>query len=113
MLRPDLIQVGGLLEGKKIAAMAEAYGLKVQPHICASSLSTAIGAHFSAAIPNFYIQEHFPYWDRIPGHVEVLMDPLETRVANGRIPIDDAPGYGVALDEKRLSGFVFAEVDLR
>ncbi|NDW03638.1 mandelate racemase/muconate lactonizing enzyme family protein [Jiella pacifica] len=113
IIQPDLGNTGGIWEGRKIAAMAEAYGLKVQPHICASSLSTAIGAHFSAAIPNFYVQEHFPYWDRTLGHVEVLKNPLETRVANGRIPIDDAPGYGVLLDEERLSDFVFAEIGLR
>ncbi|MCE7027119.1 mandelate racemase/muconate lactonizing enzyme family protein [Jiella avicenniae] len=113
IVQPDLGNTGGIWEGRKIAAMAEAYGLKVQPHVCASSLSTAIGAHFSAAIPNFYVQEHFPYWDRTPGHVEVLQNPLETRVVNGRIPIEDAPGYGVALDEERLKAFVFAEIDLR
>ena len=113
IIQPDLGNTGGIWEGRKIAAMAEAYGLKVQPHICASSLSTAIGAHFSAAIPNFYVQEHFPHWDRIPGYVEVLKDPIEPRVVKGRIPIDDAPGYGVALDEQRLAPFVLADLDLR
>src|SRR5690606_7839098 len=42
ILQPDISNTGGLLEACKIAAMAEAYSLKVQPHICASALSTAV-----------------------------------------------------------------------
>ena len=112
IIQPDLGNTGGIWEGRKIAAMAETYGVKVQPHICASSLSTAIGAHFSAAVPNFYVQEHFPYWDRTPGHVEVLKNPLEPRVTKGRLPIDDAPGYGVELHQDSLAPFLYAPVDL-
>ncbi|MCT8267129.1 mandelate racemase/muconate lactonizing enzyme family protein [Afifella sp. JA880] len=112
ILQPDLGNTGGIWEARKIAAMAEAYGLKVQPHICASSLSTAIGAHFSASIPNFYVQEHFPYWARVPGYVEVLQDPLEPRVQNGCLPVDDRPGFGVDLDDERIADFLFCRIDL-
>lgn len=110
ILQPDIGNTGGLLEARKIAAMAEAYSLKVQPHICASALSTAVGMHFSASVPNFYIQEHFPYWDRIAGHTEVLEDPLEPQVKGGRMPVLDAPGFGVTLRAKALSNSLFAEV---
>jgi galactonate dehydratase len=51
ILQPDIGNTGGLVEARKIAAMAETYSLKVQPHICASALSTAVGMHFSASIP--------------------------------------------------------------
>ncbi len=112
IVQPDLGNTGGIWEGRKIAAMAETYGAKIQPHICASALSTAIGAHFSASIPNFYLQEHFPYWPRIPGYVEVLRNPLEGRVSNGRIPIDNAPGFGVELHDENLAGSLAARIDL-
>ncbi|RVU13215.1 mandelate racemase/muconate lactonizing enzyme family protein [Methylobacterium oryzihabitans] len=97
ILQPDLGNTGGILEGRKIAAMAEAYGVKVQPHVCASALSTAIAMHFSAATPNIALQEHFPYWARIPGHTELLENPIEERVSGGTIPVLDAAGYGVTL----------------
>jgi galactonate dehydratase len=109
ILQPDLGNTGGILEGRKIAAMAEAYSLKVQPHICASALSTAIGMHFSASIPNFYIQEHFPYWDRISGYTEVLEDPLEPHIVGGRIPVLDEPGYGVTLRASSLGNSLYGE----
>lgn len=112
ILQPDIGNTGGLLEARKIAAMAEAYSLKVQPHICASALSTAVGMHFSASIPNFYIQEHFPYWDRIPGHREVLEDPIEPTVKNGLIPVRDSPGFGVTLRKEALQDSLYAAVEL-
>ena len=92
--------------------MGEAYSLKVQPHICASPLSTAIGMHFSASIPNFYFQEHFPYWDRIDGYRQVLKNPVEATVTNGTMPVSDAPGYGVELDHAALSDCLFQEINL-
>ena len=92
--------------------MAEAYSIKVQPHVCASALSTVIGMHFSAALPNFYIQEHFPYWDRIAGYTEVLENPIEPQVKNGFIPVSEAPGLGVTLRKKAIGNSLFAECAL-
>jgi len=112
ILQPDIGNTGGLLETRKIAAMAEAYSLKVQPHICASPLSTAVGMHLSASIPNFYIQEHFPYWARIPGHTEVLEDPLEPKVKNGMLPVSDAPGFGVTLRAEALQNSLYGTFTL-
>lgn len=112
ILQPDIGNTGGILEARKIAAMGEAYSLKVQPHICASPLSTAIGMHFSASIPNFYFQEHFPYWDRIDGYRQVLKNPVEATVTNGAMPVSDAPGYGVELDHDALSDSLFQEINL-
>ena len=112
ILQPDIGNTGGILEARKIAAMGEAYSLKVQPHICASPLSTAIGMHFSASIPNFYFQEHFPYWDRIDGYRQVLKNPVEATVTNGTMPVSDAPGYGVELDHAALSDCLFQEINL-
>jgi galactonate dehydratase len=109
ILQPDIGNTGGLHEARKIAAMGEAYSLKVQPHICASALSTAIGMHFSASIPNFYIQEHFPYWDRIAGYTEVLENPIEPSVVNGFIPVSDAPGLGVSLRKNAIGNYLWAD----
>ncbi|WFT79026.1 mandelate racemase/muconate lactonizing enzyme family protein [Methylobacterium sp. CB376] len=109
ILQPDLGNTGGILEGRKIAAMAEAYGVKVQPHVCASALSTAIAMHFSAATPNFSMQEHFPYWDRIPGYTQVLEDPIEPQVTAGTIPVRETVGYGVTLRKESLRDFLWAE----
>ena len=109
ILQPDIGNTGGLLEARKIAAMAEAYSMKVQPHVCASALSTAVAMHFSASIPNFYIQEHFPYWDRTAGYTEVLENPIEPTVVNGFIPVQDAPGLGVTLRKAAIANSLWAD----
>lgn len=113
ILQPDIGNTGGLAEARRIAAMAEAYSVKVQPHVCASAVSTAAAMHLSAALPNFYIQEHFPYWARIPGHVDVVEDPIEETVSGGFIPVSDRPGLGVTLRADALARWRQAELSLK
>src|SRR5690606_2956973 len=48
--QPDVCNTGGLMETKKIAAMAEAYNLRVAPHNYGSPLATAISLQACAAI---------------------------------------------------------------
>lgn len=112
IVQPDIGNTGGVLEARKIAAMAEAYGLKVQPHVCASALSTAVAMHLSASLPNFYIQEHFPYWSRIPGHMDILEDPIEPDLHGGFMPVRDAPGFGVSLKQSAVAASLFASIPL-
>jgi len=113
ILQPDIGNTGGVMEARRIAAMVEAYGLKVQPHICASAVSTAVGMHFSASIPNFYWQEHFPYWARIHGHVEVVNDPVEDDVTDGMVPVNDRPGFGVSLRRTAVDNWLWSEITLK
>src|SRR5450759_1829729 len=47
IIQPDVGNTGGIMEGKKIAAMAEAYNMRVTPHNCASALSTATSLQLS------------------------------------------------------------------
>ena len=53
VVQPDICHAGGISELKKIAAMAEAYYIKVAPHNPNGPIATAASAHLSAAIPNF------------------------------------------------------------
>ncbi|TWA84747.1 galactonate dehydratase [Azospirillum brasilense] len=110
ILQPDIGNTGGFAETHKIAAMADAYGVKVQPHVCGSSIAASIATHLSAVIPNFYVQEHFPYWARIPGWIEVATEPFESRLKNGALQIPDGPGYGVTLKDAVVREHIWAEV---
>jgi hypothetical protein len=47
----------GLLEAKKIAAMAEAYYVGVAPHNPLGPIANAAALHFALSTPNFLIQE--------------------------------------------------------
>ena len=58
IIQPDVCVVGGLLEMRKIAALAEAHYVTVAPHNPMGPLATAVNVHFSAAQPNFRILEY-------------------------------------------------------
>jgi galactonate dehydratase len=112
IVQPDVGNTGGIMEVKKIAAMAEAYNMRVAPHNCASALSTAASLQIAACIPNFMIQEIYPYFPERPGYVQVLMDSPEDRIQDGMAPIPTAPGLGVTLDSDRLRPFCWARCEL-
>ena len=58
IIQPDICVIGGLLEMRKIAAIAEAHYVTVAPHNPMGPLATAINVHFCAAQPNFRILEY-------------------------------------------------------
>jgi galactonate dehydratase len=106
ILQPDIGNTGGIMETKKIAAMAEAYNMRVQPHNCASPVSTAAALQLDACIANFLIQEVYPY--RIPAHFQIVDHAPELDIRNGWMPIPDRPGLGLELVEERVRPFLWA-----
>jgi galactonate dehydratase len=106
VLQPDIGNTGGIMEAKKIAAMAEAYNMRIQPHNCASPVSTAASLQLDACIPNFLIQELYPY--RVPEHFQIVDQAPEREVKNGFLPISDRPGLGIELVEERVKPFLWA-----
>jgi galactonate dehydratase len=106
VLQPDIGNTGGIMEAKKIAAMAETYNMRIQPHNCASPVSTAAALQLDACIPNFIIQELYPY--RIPEHFQIVDHAPEKDVKNGSITISDRPGLGIELVEEKVKPFLWA-----
>ncbi len=106
ILQPDIGNTGGIMETKKIAAMAEAYNMRIQPHTCASPVSTAAALQLDACIPNFIIQEIYPY--RIPEHFRIVDHAPEWDIKNSYMPIPDRPGLGVELVDGKVHPFLWA-----
>lgn len=94
--RISVCAVGGLTPAKKIAALAEGFGIKVVPHNPGnlSPISTAACVQLSAAIPNFSILE-LPADDYLPPKSEIV----ETSIAldRGYLGIPTIPGIGAGL----------------
>jgi len=97
IIQPDLTTVGGLLEGRKIAAWADAYYVLVAPHNVGGPVSTAAALHFAACTPNFRIQEHFN--DFAEAHVKESA-PGNPEVVDGYFGLPQGPGLGVTLNEE-------------
>lgn len=108
IIQPDLGVAGGLTEVKKIAAFAEAHQVYVQPHNCGGPVATAACVNLSFSIPNFLIQEMFPYWD--DGRFNIVEEPLEQRIRHGRLERGTAPGLGVTLNHDFLDRYRVAEI---
>jgi galactonate dehydratase len=106
ILQPDIGNTGGIMETKKIAAMAEMYSMRVQPHICASPVSTAAALQIDACVPNVFIQELYPY--RPDEHWEIVDAAPERLVKNGRMPIPARPGLGIELVTEKIRPFLWA-----
>ena len=98
ILMPDVKYCGGMLELKKIAALAEAAGMRIAPHGPASPIGNLAAAHVCAGIPNFEILE-FSYGE-VPWRAEIV-DPPE-QISGGYITVSDRPGLGVDLNDRTV-----------
>ena len=91
LIQPDLGNCGGFTEVKKICDMAYAYDVAVQPHICASPLSTTAALHLEAVIPNFEIHEHHIN-NRITSNMGLVTKDVQP--VNGVFEVPNEPGLG-------------------
>lgn len=98
ILMPDVKYCGGMLELRKIAALAEAMGLTVAPHGPASPIGNFAVAHVCAGLPNFDILE-FSFGE-VPWRAE-LIDPPEV-IERSHLTLPDRPGFGVRLNDREV-----------
>ena len=96
ILQPALGRVGGLLEAKKIAGMAEAHYAQIAPHLYCGPVEGAANVHLAAATPNFLILESIETWGGF--HGELLKTPI--RWKDGHVIVPETPGLGIELDEE-------------
>lgn len=95
ILQMALGRVGGLLEGKKIAGMAEAFYAQIAPHLYCGPIEGAANVQLSACSPNFLILESIQDWRGF--HSDILKQPMQWE--DGYVIPPTAPGLGVELDE--------------
>jgi galactonate dehydratase len=95
ILQMALGRVGGLLEAKKIAGMAEAHYAQVAPHLYCGPIEGAANIQLSACSPNFLILESIETWGGF--HSTILTKPI--RWEDGYVIVPNEPGLGVELNE--------------
>jgi len=94
ILQMNLGRVGGILEAKKIAAIAEAYYVQIAPHLYNGPVGAAASIQLATATPNFLIQESIMTWGGF--HAEVLQEKIVWQ--DGYIIPSDKPGLGIELN---------------
>lgn len=95
ILQMNLGRVGGLMEAKKIAGMAEAHYAQIAPHLYCGPVVGAANIQLAASIPNFLILESIETWSGF--HARLLKTPI--RWEEGYVIPPTTPGLGVELDE--------------
>ena len=95
IIQLNLGRAGGLLEGKKIAALAEAFGAQIAPHCYNGPIGLAANMQLATCSPNFLIIESI--MDNSGFHADLLTTPIVWE--DGRLIPSGAPGLGVELDE--------------
>ena len=98
MIQPDMIQTGGIGQMKRIAALAEAQYVGVQPHAIHGPMEVLAALHVDASIPNFKIHEGGMrgwFQDACIGELPAHKD--------GFYDVPEAPGLGAAIDEDWLA----------
>ena len=99
IIQPDMLCCGGLLEAKKIAAVAEAHYVTVAPHNPLGLFSTAAGVHHAASINNFAILEwHGDHKKKKSEFVNESWIPV-----NGYFELPTAPGLGMTLNHEAIA----------
>lgn len=93
IIQLDVGQCGGILESKKIAAIAEAHYAMIAPHMYQGPIAAAAAVQLGTCSPNFLIQE----WNVNDLHSEIFVEPI--RFENGYLTPPTGPGLGVALNE--------------
>ena len=96
ILQMALGRVGGILEAKKIAGMAEAYYAQIAPHLYCGPVEAAANIQVDVCSPNCLIQESIGRFDGF--HAEILEKPI--RWEDGYIIPSTEPGLGIVLNEK-------------
>jgi D-galactarolactone cycloisomerase len=110
IVQPDTCAAGGLSECKKIADMAEAFGVRYNPHVWGTGIAMAASLQLLAVLPTHTPPSLAPIkpileFDRTehPIRQALLKTPIEH--AGGMVRVPDGPGLGIEVDRTALTRF--------
>ena len=102
VVQPDIIWTGGITVCRKVAALAEAHGLPVVPHVFSSAVAAMANMHYIASLPNGGLLE----FDQNPNPLrsELFEEPIEVE-SDGTVRLPDRPGLGVTLNQATVDRY--------
>ncbi len=104
IVQPDLSHAGGILETRKIAAMAEAFDVAVAPHCPLGPIALAASLQLDACTPNVFIQEQSLgiHYNEGSDLLDYLANPGVFDYEDGYVAIPEEPGLGIEIDEEKV-----------
>lgn len=108
ILQPALGRSGGILETKKIAAIAETRHVQIAPHLYCGPIEALANIALATCTPNFLILESIQTFGGF--HADLLTTPVEWH--DGHVIPPSAPGLGADLDEEVARAHPYTDPDL-
>lgn len=108
-VQPDVSHAGGIMELKKIAAMAEANHIPFCPHNPSGPVANAATLQLAGCVPNFYLLETMS--SDVPWRSEICDESVTFK--EGRMAIPDKPGLGVDIFPEKMKKHPYQPVGLR
>ena len=105
IIQLNLGRVGGLLEAKKVAALAEVHYAQIAPHLYCGPVVGAANIQIATCSPNFLILEGIQQWGGF--HAQLLHTPI--RWEEGYVIPPTAPGLGIELNEAVAREHAYSE----
>ena len=104
IVQPDLSHAGGILETRKISAMAEAFDVAVAPHCPLGPIALAASLQLDACTPNAIIQEQSLgiHYNEGSDLLDYLKDPAVFAYERGYVAVPVGPGLGIEIDEEKV-----------
>ena len=108
ILQPALGRLGGIMEAKKVAAIAEIFNAEMAPHLYAGPVEWAANVHFAASIPNLLIAETIETGGEF--HLKLIKNSIKWE--DGYIIPPEGPGLGIEFDEDLARAHAFTGTGL-
>ena len=104
IIQPDISLCGGLLEERKIAAMAEAYDMAIAPHAPYGPVALAATFQVDACTPNMFIQEQSLgiHYNQGFDLLDFVKNKEIFQYKDSFVDIPKGPGLGIEMDEDKI-----------
>jgi D-galactarolactone cycloisomerase len=112
ILQPDIAAAGGISETKKIADMANAFGVRVNPHVWGTAVALAASLQLIASLPHnppgLHPIEPLLEFDQSEHPIRFAVSTRPIVQKDGWVSIPDGPGLGIEIDRSALARFKVA-----
>lgn len=104
VIQPDVALCGGIMEMRKIAAMAEAYDVAVAPHAPYGPVALAATLQVDSCTPNVFIQEQSLgiHYNKGFDLLDFVKNKEVFQYKDSYVELPSKPGLGLEMDEDRV-----------
>jgi galactonate dehydratase len=100
IVQPDVLHAGGITELRKIAQLAETFGVEIAPHQCSGPVGHVASLHAMAGCRNFFLQE----WEGDDDAVyQELCQGTYPVQKDGAVSLPTGPGLGLTVNFAELT----------